>query len=342
LRLSGNPGLHNGVARISASDARVGLPIALLQHPRAAPMKVGAGPVAGLSGTKISYDTIDTLDGSSGAGILEGSTGKLVGIHTNGGCAKAGDGENFGVTIGALTAFSQTLLDFVDRSRDFLVGDWNNDGLSDLGVFVDGCLYPDADHDEAPDPGARRCPFDPGADQYFAGKWQPVGGSQLGWRRGNCLFLDQNPTQPLCFDAPFELLVADWNGDGQSDLGIRRGRCIDFDTNLDGLLDELGYCYGNGVAEDEYLVGHWDGTRRDSIAIRRANTVLFDADRDGAADDPPLVYGHGGDEDQYLVGDWTGSGRSELAVRRGTSCSIHVGDGLPELRRNYRDFWSEP
>jgi hypothetical protein len=137
-------------------------------------------------------------------------------------------------------------------------------------------------------------------------------------------------------------LVADWNADGQSDLGIRRGRCIDFDTNLDGVLDVTGYCYGHGVAEDEYLVGHWDGTARDSIAIRNANTVFLDVDRDGEADAEPLVFGHGGDEDQYLVGDWNGSGRSELAVRRGTSCSIHVGDGLPDLRRNYRDFWSKP
>ncbi len=342
LRLSGNPGFHNGVARISPSDSRAGSPIALLQHPRAEPMKVGAGAVARVSGSKISYDSIDTLDGSSGAGILDGTSGKLVGVHTNGGCAQDGDGENFGVTIGALTAASQILYDFVDRSRDFLVGDWNDDGLSDLAVFVDGCLYPDADHDGAPDAGARRCPLEPGADQYFVGKWRAGAGSQLGWRRGNCLFIDENPRQPLCFAGPFEVLVADWNGDGQSDLGIRRGRCIDSDTNLDGAHDELGYCYGNGDAEDEYLDGHWDGAGRDSVAIRRADTVLLDVDRDGVADAAPLVFGHGGDEDQYLVGDWNVIGRSDLAVRRGTSCSMRVGDGLPDRTQSYADFWSKP
>jgi Trypsin-like peptidase domain len=342
LRLEGHPGVDHGVARLSPRETPPGEPIALLQHPRAQPMKIGAGPVAGLSVSRISYDTIDTLDGSSGAGILDGVTGKLVGVHTNGGCSADGSGENFGATIGALAAVSKTIRDFVDRSRDFLVGDWNNDGLSDLAVLVDGCLYPDADHDEKPDPGAQWCAIDRSADQYFVGKWRPGVGSQLGWRRGNCLYVEESPTRPVCFDPPFEALVADWNGDGQSDWGIRRGSCIDFDTNLDGALDDVGYCYGYGVAEDEYLVGHWDGGTRDSIAIRRANTVLSDVDHDGAADESPLVFGHGGNEAQYLVGDWSGSGRSELAVRRGTQCSIRVGAGLPDGHRGFIDFWSEP
>lgn len=340
LRLSGSPGFNNGVARVSGSDSKPDLPIALLQHPQAEVMKVGAGNVARLLGPKITY-AIDTLDGSSGSGILDAQSGKLVGIHTNGGCMQDGDGENYGVTIGALTAVSQMLLDRVDRSRDFLVGDWNNDGFSDLAVLVDGCVYPDADHDGAPDVGARLCPVEANADQYFVGKWSAGGASRLGWRRANCLYIDANPGQRMCFDPPFEVMVADWNDDGRSDLGIRRGPCIDFDTNLDGVLDEPGYCFGNGVAEDEYLVGHWDGTR-DSIAIRRTNVIELDVDHDGIEDPAALVFGRGGNEDQYLVGDWSGSGHSEIAVRRGTSLSIHLGEGIPDLSREYRDFWSKP
>jgi len=342
MRLSGHPGLNNGVARISSVDSRPGLPIALLQHPRADRMKIGAGPVARLLGPKITYNTIDTLDGSSGAGILDAVTGKLVGIHTNGGCTNGGDGENYGVTIGALIGASKHVREAIDTSRDFLVGDWNGDGLSDLAVFVDGCLYPDVDHDGVADAGARQCPADPNADQYFVGNWHAGGASQLGWRRGNCLYLDENPRQPLCFEAPFELLVADWKPDGRSDLGIRRGHCIGFDTDLDGVLDDPGRCFGNGVAQDEYLVGHWDDTPGDSIAIRHANTVFLDVDRDGIADPVSLVYGGGGNADQYLVGDWNGDGRSELAVRTGTSCSIQVPAGFPADTRYYRDFWTKP
>jgi hypothetical protein len=345
LRLSDHPGLRNGVARLSPNDARPGSKIAILQHPVALPMKVGAGPVTRVEGSTIAYDAIDTLGGSSGAGILDVATGKLVGIHTNGGCTSSGGGENSGVTIAALTAASPMLQGLVDRSRDFLVGDWNNDGLSDLAVFDQGCLYPDVDHDGAEDVSSKVCPANPKADQYFVGHWQLGRPSGLGWRRQNCVYLDIAPQQPLCFEpGPFEVMIADWNGDGTSDLGIRRGPCVDFDTDLDGVLDDTGYCFGNGPAEDEYLVGNWDGGARASIAIRRGNSLILDVDRDGKPDATPRVYGNGGDEDQYLVGDWNGDGRSDLAVRKGSFCRMNHDDqtAAEDEGRPYREFWSAP
>jgi len=344
LRLSGGAGVNNGVARLSAIDSKPGVPIAILQHPGGDLMKVGAGSVARLLGPKITYATIDTLGGSSGSGILDATSGKLVGIHTNGGCTSSGDGENSGVTIGALLGASDTMRKLVDRSRDFLVGDWNGDGHDDLGVFVDGCLYPDADRDRAPDVNSRLCPAEPNADQYFAGNWGGPGPSQLGWRLGNCVFLASSSPQPLCFEPPFEVLIADWDGNGRSDLGIRKGRCLEFDTNLDGVLDTPEYCVGNGAAEDEYLAGRWDGAARASIAIRRGNSVYFDLDRDGALEPAPRVYGGGGDEDQYLVGDWDGDGRTDLGVRENTLCRLNhdVSTGLPDEERSYDDFWSKP
>jgi len=345
LRLSNHPGLQNGTTRISPRDLRPDSRIAILQHPAAAPMKVGAGTIARLQGSMLTYDTIDTLGGSSGAGILDAETGKLVGVHTNGGCTESAGGENSGVTIRALTAVSPTLQRLVDGSKDFLVGDWDNDGLGDLAVFHDGCVYPDANHDGAPDQGAKICPTEPKADQYFVGSWQQGGPSRLGWRRNGCVYLDTNPRQPLCFgDAPFEVMILDWNGDGRSDLGIRKGRCIDFDTDLDGVLDDPGYCFGAGAAEDEYLAGNWDGGSHASIAIRSGSSISFDVDRDGNADGPARVYGLGGNEDQYLVGDWDGDGRSDLAVRRGTLCLMNhdATAVVAEERRVYRDFWSEP
>ncbi|HEY3253266.1 MAG TPA: trypsin-like peptidase domain-containing protein [Polyangiaceae bacterium] len=344
LRLSDHPGRYNGVTRISPEDSRPGAAIAILQHPAAAPMKVGVGTALRVQGSTIAYDTIDTLGGSSGSGILDAATGKLVGLHTNGGCSKSGSGENSGITITALTSASPTLQALVDRSRDFMVGDWDNDGLGDLAVFDDGCLYPDANHDGAPDLAFKRCYGNAHADQYFVGTWQPGRPSQLGLRRGGCLYLEINPKQPLCFgDAPFELLIGDWDGDGRSDLGIRRGSCIDFDTNLDGLLDGPDYCYGDGSAEDEYLVGNWDGGPYASIAIRRGNTLLLDVDHDGKVDQT-RVYGNGGNEDQYLVGDWNGDRRADLGVRRNTICLMNYGavDGHADEGRVFRDFWSAP
>ncbi len=342
LRLSGHPGLRHGVARVSPSDATASSPIAILQHPAALPMKLAVGSVARVDGSRIVYDTIDTLGGSSGAGILDVATGKLVGIHTNGGCTSDG-GENYGVTVAALAAVSETIASLSDDSRDFWVGDWDNDGRSDLAVMHEGCFYPDANHDERPDDALKQCPPEPAADDYFVGRWDVAGPSGLAWRRGPCLYLDVQPERPLCFadEAPFDVLVADWNGDGRSDLAIQTGSCFAFDTNLDGIIDERGYCYGNGRSEDEYLTGDWDGSGRDSVAVRRGNNVLIDADRDGNVDHT-LVYGNGGNEAQYLVADWRGEQRDTLGVRRKSICLInHDPDGrVADEGRVYRDFWS--
>jgi len=344
LRLSDRPGVRNGVARISPNDAEAGSTIAILQHPGAQPMKVGAGPVARVEGSKIAYDSIDTLGGSSGAGILDVRTGKLVGIHTNGGCSSSGGGENFGVTIAALTSVSRMLSGLVDRSRDFFVGDWNSDGFSDLAVLHQGCLYPDVSHDGVADAASKVCAADASADQYFVGTWRPGEPSGLGWRRRNYVYFDFAPKQPLSFGpGPFELMIADWNGDGTSDLGIRRGGCIDFDVNLDGAPDDH-YCYGNGAAEDEYLVGNWDETRRAAVAIRSGNSLFLDVDRNGVPDALPRSYGKGGAEDQYLVGDWDGNGRSDLGVRKSNECRMNYDaeTGAENERRPFKDFWSAP
>ncbi len=47
---------------------------------------------------------IDTLGGNSGSGVLD-SAGKVVGVHTNGGCTASG-GFNFGMRISSIRAFS--------------------------------------------------------------------------------------------------------------------------------------------------------------------------------------------------------------------------------------------
>lgn len=344
LRLANAPGLRHGVARLSAVDTTRQAPIVILQHPMAELMKIGGGSVAAISGGKLSY-VIDTKPGSSGAGILDARSGKIVGIHTDGGCTKKG-GANFGPTIGAIAQASPIVRGLLDTSRDFFVGDFDGNGMSDLAVFFRGCLYPDADHDGNPDPGLVECPPDANAEEYFVGHWSPRTPSGLGWRRGGCVYLDSNPTRPLCLanDARFQLLVADWNGDGQSDLGVLRDNCASFDTNLDGSLDTPTYCYGNGLAEDEYLVGRWK-PGHDSIALRDGYTLTPDIDHDGLPEtDLIKQFGLGGEDDQYLAFDSNGDGQDEFAVRkRGALLIDRSTDANPNAyeQRGYNDFWSQ-
>jgi hypothetical protein len=86
--------------------------LCIMGHPAGVPKRIEAGPSLAPSGNLIRYDDIDTLGGNSGSGVLRASDGRVVGVHTNGGCGPSspnGTAANFGQRIVALIAASPTL-----------------------------------------------------------------------------------------------------------------------------------------------------------------------------------------------------------------------------------------
>jgi V8-like Glu-specific endopeptidase len=108
-RLGGNAAATFGTGNLATTNAAVGDTVAILGHPAGARKRVEAGTVFAIGGNSISYDNIDTLGGNSGSGILRASDGRVVGVHTQGGCNAAGTGQNSGVAIEAIIAASPTL-----------------------------------------------------------------------------------------------------------------------------------------------------------------------------------------------------------------------------------------
>jgi Trypsin-like peptidase domain len=89
--------------------------LAVIQHPRGAPKAIAEGELAGACNRQLYYSDLDTLVGSSGAGVLN-DTGYLLGVHTDGDCGKTG-GTNRGWTAEAIVAASAYLedADLADR-----------------------------------------------------------------------------------------------------------------------------------------------------------------------------------------------------------------------------------
>lgn len=108
-RIGGSPGSRYGWSEFATTNAAVGDMLAIIGHPLGQPKRIEAGPATSLSGSVIRYDDIDTLGGNSGSGILQSPSGRVVGVHTNGGCNSAGTGSNSGVAIAAIIAASPTL-----------------------------------------------------------------------------------------------------------------------------------------------------------------------------------------------------------------------------------------
>ena len=112
LRLAGNPGSTWGRTPVSTTDAVAGDMLCIMGHPVGVPKRVESGPALAPSGSLIRYDDIDTQGGNSGSGVLRASDGRIVGVHTNGGCGPSspnGSDANFGQRIVAVIAASPTL-----------------------------------------------------------------------------------------------------------------------------------------------------------------------------------------------------------------------------------------
>jgi V8-like Glu-specific endopeptidase len=112
VRVEGNPGSASlfGNTPISKDDAVLRNVICIIGHPAGYPKRIEAGPVTYLRGDKIGYNSLDTLGGNSGSGILHSPSGFIVGVHTDGGCGQnPGAGQNIGVRVSSLIRASPTI-----------------------------------------------------------------------------------------------------------------------------------------------------------------------------------------------------------------------------------------
>ena len=107
-RLQGNPGAVFGTTQISTVDANATDMLCIIQHPAGVPKRIEAGPLLHLHDDRVGYASIDTLGGTSGAGVL-GPNGTLVGVHTNGGCSPNAIGHNHGFRITSIINASPTV-----------------------------------------------------------------------------------------------------------------------------------------------------------------------------------------------------------------------------------------
>jgi hypothetical protein len=113
VRLDGKPGKIFGIASIAAADALLGDMLCIISHPEGRPKVIEAGHASDFRDKRIGYNDLDTLGGSSGGGILSSPGGKIVGVHTNGGCDTVG--HNFGFKITSLIATSPILSKIADE-----------------------------------------------------------------------------------------------------------------------------------------------------------------------------------------------------------------------------------
>lgn len=84
--------------------------LAVIQHPRGQRKVIAEGTFLGACNQLLYYEDLDTLVGSSGAGVLN-RQGHLLGVHTDGDCDVYGHGNNRGWTAQSVVDASEYLVD---------------------------------------------------------------------------------------------------------------------------------------------------------------------------------------------------------------------------------------
>jgi hypothetical protein len=152
-----------------------------------------------------------------------------------------------------------------------ILGDWNGDGKTKLGLYVDGTIQLDYNGNGIWEPGTDKLVYygGPGYTPYV-GDWDGNGTDNVGAYQNGTWILDWNGnfawdgtvTDRLIYwslgragEIP---ILGDWNGNGQTKLGLYVDGTIqvDYDGNAvwNASLDKLAYFGGPG---QKPVVGKW-------------------------------------------------------------------------------------
>jgi murein DD-endopeptidase MepM/ murein hydrolase activator NlpD len=234
-----------------------------------------------------------------------------------------GNGRYDGPTIDSATSFGI-------GSDMPLVGDWNGDGKTDIGVWRSSnyTFYLDKSGNGRYDGAAidSATSFGIGSDKPILGDWTGDGKTKIGvWRSSNATFyldksgngrydgpaVDSATIFGISSDTP---ILGDWTGDGKTKIGVWRSNgalfLLDKSGNgrYDGLVVDSATSFGSG--SDQPIVGDWSGDGKTKIGVWRSSNATFYLDRngngryDGAVVDAAFTFGSG--SDRPLLGSWTG------------------------------------
>jgi V8-like Glu-specific endopeptidase/endonuclease/exonuclease/phosphatase (EEP) superfamily protein YafD len=299
VRLQGDPGGRFDWTDIDEAGTNINDLITIVQHPSVEPKQVEVGHVASLTTDTISYGDLDTMPGSSGSGILD-HQGRLVGVHTNGGCTATG-GTNSGSRMtralalsGALTSISrgtnwELSMNWCNHEGSQLfIGDFNGDGRSDMLC-----------HDSA---GNKWTALANESGQFTGTSWS----AGMNW----------------CNHEGSQLFIGDFNGDGRSDM-----LCHDSAGNKwTALADESGQFPGTSWSAgmnwcnhegSQLFIGDFNGDGRSDLLCHDAAGNKWTALADSLGQFSGTSWSAGmnwcnHEGSQLFIGDFNGDGRSDL------------------------------
>ncbi|MCW8925542.1 MAG: hypothetical protein OQJ84_04735, partial [Xanthomonadales bacterium] len=164
------------------------------------------------------------------------------------------------------------------RSTDTpLMGDWNSDGITTIGIRRGNIFYLRDSNSAGPHDTSFN--FGKPSDEKLNGDWNGTGDDTIGFRRGNNFYL-RNSNSTGAHDISFNfgkptdiLVVGDWDGDGIDTIGVRRGNNFYLRNSNSAGPHDISFNFGQ--ATDVPVIGDWNADGVDTIGVYRPSNGNF-------------------------------------------------------------------
>ncbi len=223
-----------------------------------------------------------------------------------------------------------------------VVGDFNGDGISDVGVYIHGEWFIDINGNGRWEEGDLWAKLGHEGDQPVTGDWDGDGKTDIGifgpaWP-GDPQAVANEPGLPDPENQrtrPWKsVMPGKWKNVPPSTQEAAVGtRAMKLTSQGRVRTDVIDHVFHYGVAGDRAVAGDWNGDGITTIGIFRDGAWRLDVDGDGqwTSQDAALAFGQAGD--LPVVGDWDGDGVDEVGVfRAGTWLIDSNGDRQLDAR----------
>jgi len=198
-----------------------------------------------------------------------------------------------------------------------VTGDFNGDGVAEVGIFRDGEWFIDLNGNGVWDEDDLWAKLGTRGDQPVTGDWDGDGKDDIGifgraWPGDpHAIEADPGLPNPLNFNTGTPKNPPPDPEDATH--GLRTMKHTERGTPREDLIDHV-FHYGAGG--DMPIAGDWDGTGTDSIGVFRDGTWALDVDGDGRTSAHDRVFQMGEHGDRPVVGDFNGDGIDEIGLFR--------------------------
>jgi hypothetical protein len=224
-------------------------------------------------------------------------------------------------TLASTDAESQPARKLLFGMRDAIpiTGDFNGDGVSDIGVFKDGQWFIDVNGNGVWDEGDLWAKLGYEGDKPVAGDWDGDGKDDIGvfgraWA-GDPRHIAHEPGLPDSHNV--KKGSREKNVPPPPHKATMGVRALKLTSRGETRADVIDHVFNYGTPHDVPLVGDWNGDGTDTIGVFRDGQWYLDVDGDGKWTSVDKTHRFGQKGDVPVVGDFNGDGIDDLAIFRG-------------------------